>query len=44
MNKTDKELVVLSILVTALFALGLYLGYQQGVVEHNTHCTTVILK
>jgi hypothetical protein len=44
MKNTDKEIIVFSILLTALFALGLYLGYQQGVIEHNTHCTTVFIK
>jgi hypothetical protein len=44
LKATDKEIVAIMIMIPLLFALGLYLGYQQGVVEHNKHCTTVILK
>ena len=31
MNRTDKELVAAMIIATGLFALGLMLGYDQGV-------------
>ena len=44
LKATDKEIVAIMVLIPALFALGLYLGYQQGVIEHSVHCTTVFLK
>jgi len=44
LKATDKEIVAIMILIPTLFALGLFLGYQQGVVEHNKHCEIVILK
>ena len=44
LKATDKEIVAIMVLIPVLFALGLYLGYQQGVIEHNAHCTTVFLK
>lgn len=44
MNRTDKELVAIVALATGLFALGLYLGYQQGTIEHNKHCKLVVSK
>ena len=44
LKATDKEIVAIMVLIPALFALGLYLGYQQGVIEHSAHCTTVLLK
>jgi hypothetical protein len=30
MNRTDKELVAIMVAMTGLFALGLYLGYDEG--------------
>jgi len=41
---TDKEIVLIMVMIPLLFALGLYLGYQQGTIEHNKHCEVVVLK
>jgi hypothetical protein len=41
---TDKEIVAIMVLIPALFALGLVLGYQQGTIEHNKHWEVVVLK
>ena len=44
LKATDKEIVAIMVLIPALFALGLYLGYQQGTIKHNKHCEIVVLK
>lgn len=44
MKAKDREIVAIMVLIPLLFALGLFIGYTQGVSEHNEHCKLEVSK
>jgi len=44
MKAKDREIVAIMVLIPLLFALGLFIGYTQGVSEHSKHCKLEVSK